>query len=531
MNQKRSSCSYASLRMPVRFTCATLIVAVFFLIIHKQTRSVANAADLQRVLFIMADDLNTSLGCYGHSIVKTPNIDRLAARGVRFERAYCQFPLCGPSRNSLLTGLYPNSTGIFENEQIFRQSIPWHTSLPQAFRMAGGTSIRIGKLYHYNVPASIGTSGHDDPASWTQTWNPAGCDRLIEQPEIFSLVPGSFGGDLSWHASQYASPLHTDGLLARDAKECIERLSMMNHGPAFVGIGFFRPHTPFVAPKEFFDRISLDSLTLIENVDKDIKDIPQVALRGDKKSHATLTEALQRQAIGAYYASIMFMDEQVGVVLDAIQTQGLADSTIIVFTSDHGYQLGEHGLWQKMSLFETATRVPLIIAAPGAARPGAVVDEPVGLIDLFPTLMELCGLKVSPTLQGQSLVPMLSSCDARGRGWTMSQIQFPGGNVAKKETAQKHPITGYSLRTQRWRYTEWKNGDELELYDHESDPNELVNLAHRSADNYSVEVSTIIKNLSRQLNSAVSKSNPGGDPMARPPKINEKTWSPMLVNP
>ncbi|MDD4787402.1 MAG: sulfatase-like hydrolase/transferase, partial [Pirellulales bacterium] len=174
----------------------------------------AEPAKRPNVLFIMADDLNNSLGCYGHAIAKSPNIDRLAQRGVRFDRAYCQFPLCGPSRNSMLTGLYPNSTGIIRNAQLFRQTIPRHVSLPQAFRQQGYFAARIGKMYHYNVPNSIGTNGHDDPGSWELELNPAGCDRLLEEPDIFSLRPGSFGGTLSWYASPRGDLLHTDGLQA-----------------------------------------------------------------------------------------------------------------------------------------------------------------------------------------------------------------------------------------------------------------------------------------------------------------------------
>jgi len=176
----------------------------------------AHAAERPNVLFLISDDLNNSLGCYGHPQVKTPNLDRLAERGVRFEHAYCQFPLCGPSRNSMLTGLHPNSTGILSNSQIFRQTIPSHHSLPQAFRLEGYFAGRIGKLYHYNVPKSVGTNGHDDPGSWELELNPAGCDRLEEEPHIFSLTPGRFGGTLSWYASPKSDRYHTDGLLAAE---------------------------------------------------------------------------------------------------------------------------------------------------------------------------------------------------------------------------------------------------------------------------------------------------------------------------
>src|SRR5690606_9599164 len=217
----------------------------------------AAAAERPNVLFIISDDLNNFLGCYGDPRARTPNIDRLAAQGVLFERAYCAYPLCGPSRNSLLTGLYPNSTGIVVNQQIFRQSIPSHLSLPQAFRRDGYFAARVGKLYHYNVPKSIGTNGHDDPASWELELNPAGVDRLEEEPDIFSLKKNSFGGTLSWYASPRGDELHTDGMLAADADWVLERCSRQTDRPFFLAVGFYRPHTPYVAPKKYFDLYDL----------------------------------------------------------------------------------------------------------------------------------------------------------------------------------------------------------------------------------------------------------------------------------
>ncbi len=213
------------------------------------------ATDARRnVLFIISDDLNNLLGCYGDPQVKTPNIDRLAARGVLFNKAYCSFPLCGPSRNSLLTGLYPNSTGIHENSQVFRQTIPHQLSMPQAFRQQGYFAARIGKLYHYNVPNSIGTNGHDDPGSWELELNPAGVDRLEEHSSIFSLTKNQFGGTLSWYASPQSDEHHTDALMANDANWVLERCAREKHRPFFLAVGFFRPHTPYVAPKSpYFD--------------------------------------------------------------------------------------------------------------------------------------------------------------------------------------------------------------------------------------------------------------------------------------
>ena len=475
----------------------------------------AEAAPAKRnVLFLIADDLNNALGCYGHPLVKTPNIDRLAARGVRFDRAYCQFPLCGPSRNSMLTGRYPNQTGILANAQIFRQTIPSAISLPQAFRLEGWFAGRIGKLYHFNVPNSIGTDGHDDPGSWELELNPAGCDRLEEMPNIFSLVPNQFGGTLSWYASPNPDERHTDGLQAAEAAWVLERCARQQDRPFFLAVGFFRPHTPYVSPQGYFDRYPPQAMPVVTGVEEDQKDIPAPGLASHKKEHEQLTDELRRRAAQAYFASITFMDAQVGKVLDALDRLGLASNTIIVFTSDHGYHLGEHGLWQKMSLFEESARVPLIIAAPGISRAGRVASAPVGLVDLYPTLTELAGVKAPAALPGQSLVPILKDPTSPGRGWALSQVTRGGG---------KNRFLGYSLRTPRWRYTEWDEGRRgRELYDHDHDAKELTNLADRAA------LAQTVADLSARLREAVATTFPAD---GQTPILRTNLWAPNLTKP
>lgn len=473
------------------------------------------------VLFIIADDLNTAFGCYRGSsaIAQTPNIDRLAARGVRFDRAYCQFPLCGPSRNSMLTGLYPNSSGIYANGQIFRQTIPSHLSLSQVFRQQGYFAARIGKLYHYNVPRSIGTDGHDDPGSWELELNPAGCDRLEEEPRIFTLAPGQFGGTLSWYASPRSDVHHTDGLQAADAEWVLERCAWKKDRAFFLALGFFRPHTPYVAPKKYFEQYPASNMPVVQGVAEDQKDLPRAALGSAKKEQDQMSDELRRQAVQAYFASITFMDAQVGKVLDALDRLGLSESTIIVFTSDHGYHLGEHGLWQKMSLFEESARVPLIIAAPGVAKAGGVSKSPVGLIDLYPTLTELCGVRPPQGLQGQSLVPMLKDPAWLGRGWALTQVTRGGAGV----TNANRRFFGYSLRTERWRYTEWAEGKQgRELYDHDGDPTELTNLATDPAHRKTVD------RLSAQLRDAVKGTFP---PDGKAPALRGGVWPPNLTHP
>lgn len=490
----------------------------------------------KNVLFLIADDLNNMLGAYGDPLARTPHIDKLAARGVRFDRAYCTYPLCGPSRNSLLTGLYPNSTGIHANSLIFRQTIPAQLSLPQAFRQQGWFSARIGKLYHYNVPNSIGTAGHDDPASWELALNPAGVDRTEEHPKIHTLTPGQFGGTLSWYASPKSDEHHTDALLATEAEWVLERFAKQPQRPFFLAVGFFRPHTPYVAPKDpYFGYYPREKMRIVPDIKADQADIPPAGLASYKREQENMTDDQRRDALQGYYASISFMDAQVGRVVAALDRLGLAESTIIVFTSDHGYHTGEHGLWQKQSVFEESARVPLLIVAPGVAPAKSVAASPVSHLDLFPTLAELAGVQPPANLQGQSLVPLLRDPSAPGRGWALTQVNRGGGGggAAKGKNKANAAVTpsattnrgfsGYSLRTPRWRYTEWDGGKQgRELYDHDADPRELTNLATAPA--HAATVAT----LSSQLQAAVQTTFP---PSGKSPELIEGTWAPTLVAP
>jgi arylsulfatase A-like enzyme len=510
------------------------------------TRASAAASAKPNVLFLISDDLANVLAVSGDPRAKTPNLDKLAARGVRFDRAYCTYPICGPSRNSMLTGLYPNSTGSLGNGTMFRQTIPTHISLPQAFRHAGYLAVRIGKLYHYSVPGSVGTDGHDDPASWEIEFNPAGVDKLEEEPKIFTLVPGNFGSALSWYASPKSDEHHTDAMLAADAEWVLERAAKRKDRPFFLAVGFFRPHTPFVAPKDpYFGYYPEAEMPIVGGIEEDQADIPAPALGSRKPEEKNLTDDLRRKAVQAYYASVSFMDTQVGRVLNALDRLGLAENTIIVFTSDHGYHLGEHGLWKKQSLFEESARVPLLMVAPGVSKRGSVVKTPVSLVDLYPTLTELAGVKAPSNLQGQSLVPLLKDSSAKSRGWALTQVVRGGGGGGgggggkKKAAAQSElaeggrrkaaaaqgdgdgRIFGYTLRTPRWRYTEWGDGGKhgRELYDHDNDPKELKNLANVAAH------APTVRELAAQLGSAVKASFP---PSGKIPVAREGYWAPVI---
>jgi len=509
---------------PLRLFRPRLFVPAFLGLLLAATSALPAATPRKNVLFIISDDLNNLLGCYGDPVAKTPNIDRLAARGVRFDRAYCTFPLCGPSRNSMLTGLYPNSTGIVANAQIFRQTIPNQISLSQAFRQAGYFAGRIGKLYHYNVPNSVGTDGHDDPASWELELNPAGVDRTEEHPKIYTLTPGQFGGTLSWYASPKGDAEHTDAMLAADAEWVLERCARQRDRPFFLAVGFFRPHTPYVAPeKPYFGWYPRERMRVVQGVKEDQADKPAAALMSYKAEQNQLTDDLRRQALQAYYASISFMDAQVGRVVGALDRLGLAESTIIVFTSDHGYHTGEHGLWQKQSLFENSARVPLLIVAPGVTKPGTVAPTPVSHLDLYPTLTALTGVKAPDNLQGQNLVPILTDVSARGRGWALTQVMRGGVGAAGKKKGGGTRFAGYSFRTERWRYTEWGEGAQgRELYDYTTDPHERTNLAVLPAH------AATVADLSRQLRAAVRTTYPAA---GATPEVKEGLWAPLLVAP
>lgn len=413
------------------------------------------------VLLLVSDDLNCELGCYGASQMKTPHIDALARRGVRFDRAYCQYPLCNPSRASFLTGRRPDGTGVYDNAVRFRENISQTVTLPELFKQNGYFVARIGKLYHYGVPLQIGTDGLDDPQSWTQVINPRGIDREVHD-RIFTLTPGQFGGTLSWLSLPSQDEEHTDGIAAT---EVIRMLEKHRDEPFFLAAGFYRPHTPYVAPTHYFDKYPLEEVRLRQVPENHRQGVPAPAFASHKKEQEQLTDPLRREAIQAYQASISLMDAQVGRVMEALDRLGLAENTVVVFVSDHGYHLGEHGLWQKQSLFEESARVPLIVAAPGAAGAGQASPRTVEMIDIYPTLAELCGLQAPGYLDGASLAPLLVAPQAE---WNKPAITQVRRNVAD----------GYALRTERYRYIEWSGGDAgRQLYDHQQDPEEYRNLA------------------------------------------------------
>ncbi len=431
------------------------------------------------VLFLAADDMNTALGCYGHPMAKTPNIDRLAARGVRFDRAYCQFPLCGPSRASLLLGLRPDQTKVLDNNIDFRKFHPDIVTLPQFFKNSGWFSAREGKMFHMNVPNEVGLPRFQDEPSWNHSGSPQGLEQKTPG-EGRKLNPPGVNFGMNWIAAATAEGQADDNA----ANHALTLMEQHKDKPFFLGVGFVRPHLPFVAPKSFYDMYPLDKIVPAKNPADDLDDIPKAAkaVRPTQWDNMKMDDERTREALRGYYASTSFMDSQVGKVLDGLERLGLADNTIVVFWGDHGWHLGEHTKWQKMSLMENGARVPLIIADPrgGPAR-GKSTTSLVEFVDLYPTLAELCGLKAPDHVEGQSLVPLLKNPSRPWKKAAFTQLKYEN-------------ITGRSIRTPRYRYIRWEGeGGGEELYDHQKDPGEFTNLASKP------EAKTVLEQHRRML--------------------------------
>jgi uncharacterized sulfatase len=367
-----------------------------------------------------------------------------------------------------MTGLRPDRTKVADLSYHFRKGLPDVVTLSQMFHNNGWYAARVGKIYHYGNPGQIGTAGLDDPPSWDRAINPAGRDKLADEPAIIQYTGAkmNFGASLSWLAADGADSDHTDGKVA---DETIRLLEENKDRPFFVAAGFYKPHTPYVAPKKYFDLYPpAAEIPLAEVKPGDLDDIPKMALNGQKADK--LTDDQRRLLRRAYWACISFADAQIGRVLDTLDRLHLREKTIVVFWSDHGYHLGEHGLWQKQTCFEEAARVPLIIAAPGTRARGSGCHAIVELLDLYPTLADLAGLTPPDDLQGTSLRPLL---DDPATSWSR-----PAFTQTQRGKRDGEWIFGRSVRTDRWRYTEWDSGKAgIELYDHDADPHEYTNLA------------------------------------------------------
>lgn len=376
-----------------------------------------------------------------------------------------------------MTGLRPDQIKVYDLDAHFRDTVPNAITLPQAFQKAGYFAARVGKIYHYNVPASIGTDGFDDPPSWHQTINPKGRDKTDEHLVVNAEPHRKISAALSWLAADGIDEEQTDGMIATEA---IKLMEQKQDQPFFLAVGFFRPHTPYIAPKKYFDIYSADELRLPFAPENDRDDIPTAAFAHNcpvpnyNLEHDKLMKATQ-----AYYACVSFIDAQVGRLLDALDRLDLTENTIVVFWSDHGYHLGEHnGIWQKRTLFEQGARAPLIIRMPGAKGNGQPSPRIVEFVDVYPTLGKLANIKVPDGLAGRSLAPLLNDPIAQWNGNAVSQILRPADDRLDSL------VMGCSIRTHRYRYTEWAEGQKgRELYDHQSDPQEFNNLAIQPDEN------------------------------------------------
>jgi iduronate 2-sulfatase len=422
----------------------------------------AQSVPRKNVLLIISDDLTCALGCYGHPLVKSPNIDALAARSVRFEHAYCQYPLCNPSRCSFMSGRRPDTTQVHDNGVNFRKHLPDIDTIPQHFQKSGYFAARVGKIYHYNVPAQIGTSGLDDGKSWNEVINPKGRDK-DEEKDVINFTPRrGIGAALAWMETQGDGQDHTD---AKIADATIGLLEGHKDQPFFIACGFFRPHVPCVASQNYFALYPLEQIKLPQEPAEHFAAIPAPALTVKPANYGLPAEDL-KVFTRAYFASTSLMDAQMGRVVAAVERLKLADNTIIVFISDHGWCLGEHGQWQKELLFEESARVPMIIYDPGAKGNGKVSTRPVELVDLYATLADLAGLPAPAGVEGKSLRPLIEDPAAKWDAPAYTQV------------SRGPKVTGRSVRTEKWRYTEWNGGEKgAELYDHEIDPKEYRNLA------------------------------------------------------
>jgi iduronate 2-sulfatase len=437
------------------------------------------AASSFNVLLIVSDDLTaTALSCYGNKLCQTPNIDKLAQQGTRFLRAFCNATYCGPSRASFLSGYYPHATGVLGYVSP-RPAIGDRATWPQHFKNAGYYTARVSKIYHMGVPGGIEEGGDgrdhnsgdgaDDPASWTERfnspgpeWKAKGVGETLEgNPEGTKPVMG--GNTFVVVEAEGDDLVHSDGKTAKKATELIQQHA--GKQPFFLAVGFVRPHVPFVAPEGYFEPFKpFEKLSLPPKLPNAWSDIPTAGINYKTSVNMKMDERRQRKALGGYYASVAYMDAQVGKVLDALDQSGQADNTIVIFTSDHGYHLGEHDFWAKVSLRDESSMVPLIIKVPG--KKPAVCQSLVELIDLYPTVASFCGLEVPDRLQGKNLSQMFDD---------------PGYSVRDAVFCVAPTRKGFLLRDDKWAYLQYAEDASkgVELYDVVHDPKQYRNLAVR----------------------------------------------------
>ncbi|MBM3826693.1 MAG: DUF4976 domain-containing protein [Verrucomicrobia bacterium] len=426
------------------------------------------------VLFFAVDDLRPEINASGNKVIKTPNLDRIAARGTTFDRAYCQQAVCSPSRSSLMTGRRPDATRVWDLETHFRTALPDAVTVAQYFKNHGYHSQGMGKIFH---------GGFDDAPSWSVPWEtpkaPQYATAEAQKLQASNVDKRGRGRGPAYESADVSDDTYTDGKTARLAAKTLGELKQSGK-PFFLAVGMAKPHLPFVAPKKYWDLYDPAKIYV-----PPFQKLPAGApgfvghSNGELRSYAGMPKdgvvdnATARTLRHGYYAATSYMDAQVGLVLDALEKEGLADNTVIVLWGDHGWQLGEHGLWHKHTNFELAARAPLIISAPGQKAVGRKSLSLAEFIDIYPTLADVCGLPKPKDVEGVSLRPVLDDATAKVRPVAISQ--YPRSDAGKS-------LMGYSIRDDRWRLTLWRDRKDnvihaTELYDEVGDPHETVNVA------------------------------------------------------
>jgi iduronate 2-sulfatase len=450
-----------------------LLFALTLVAMVQDARPAAAEPTRYNVLFIIADDLTAgALSCYGNSVCKTPHIDALAASGTRFTRAYCQGTYCGPSRASFMSGYYPHATGVLGYKNP-RPQIGDRQTWSQLFKDNGYYAARVSKIFHMGVPGGVeyhgpgkDYNGADDALSWTERFNspgpewraPGDGETLEGNPDGKKPVVG--GNTFVVVEADQGDAYHSDG---KTAEKAVELLTAKRDKPFWLGVGFVRPHVPFVAPRKYYgDFKPYNTMQLPEKLAGDWDDIPKAGINYKTSKNMKMDVRRQKKALGGYYASVAFMDAQVGKVTAALKASGQRDNTIVIFTSDHGYHLGEHDFWAKVSLRDESAGVPLIISVPG--KQPAVCHQLVELLDLYPTTAKLCGLPVPDHVQGNDISSLLDDPETSVRPFAFS--------VAPMRK-------GFLIRGPRYAMIQYREDASagIELFDTVTDPEQYHNLA------------------------------------------------------
>ena len=494
------------------------------------------------ILFIAVDDLRPSIGCYGDTLAITPNIDRLAERGVRFGQAHCQVAVCNPSRASLMTGLRPDMLGVWTLPIHFREAKPKAVTLPQWLRRHGYTAVGHGKIYHNPTP---------DPQSWSEPIRPVQTERGYADGwqarirEVQAKLPDDDWRKNNLRGPATAAPVIDDHKLVDGARTnlAIEDLRRLGQAekPFFLALGFIRPHLAWISPRKYWDLHDPKTLPVITDGEVTPHTPPYALSNSYELTHymdlidfpkpwdeRRVSDTLARRLMHAYYASVSYVDAQIGRLLKALDEEGLAENTIIVLWSDHGWKLGEHNGWGKMSNYEIDTRVPFIIAAPGLETAGQATDTPVELLDIFPTLCDLTGIDTPDFVQGESLLPLLKNPTAKPDRVAHSQYyrNLDGGEYM-----------GYAMRTRTHRFVEWREFGTgrvtaRELYDHRENHTEAVNVIGNAPEELVTDLtSRLLKTHPRRALQMVPAvhSNPNRGRLPAPIKFANRTDSDILV--